>query len=259
GRRPRSTVPGSWADRRWWAAGRGRWWAGPSVLSGRVGGATQVTFGGLADGGGREGVDEADAVGDLVCGQSTLTQEGQEFSARGCLSFGDDVGVGAFPQVGVGDGDDGSVVHPRVGQDVVLPLFGADLLPAPVELVLGASGDDEVSGRVSAHDVAGAVETVGGEGGGVVFGGSVVAADGVGAACQEVAGFTLGNRVVVVVDDADLVVVADRAALGGDHQVVGVVVAGVVDQPLGQPQDQMPGTCPGLGGTPGSICHGAVP
>ena len=72
-----------------------------------------------------------------------------------------------------------------------------------------------------------------------------------------VAGFTLGNRVVVVVDDADLVVVADRAALGGDHQVVGVVVAGVVDQPLGHPEDLLQGTSQDRGDAAGRFfCEG---
>src|SRR5690606_22818977 len=130
-----------------------------------------------ADGGGREGVHEADAVGDLVGGESALAQEGEEFAPGGRLAAGDDVGAGAFAQVGVGNGDDGGVVHGGVGEDVVLDLLGADLLPAAVDLVLGPPGDDDVAGGVAADDVAGPVEAVGGEGGGVVLGCPVVAAD----------------------------------------------------------------------------------
>ena len=48
------------------------------MVSGGVGGTAQVALGGLADGGGREGVHEADTVGDLVGGQATPAQEGED-------------------------------------------------------------------------------------------------------------------------------------------------------------------------------------
>ena len=46
-----------------------------------------------------------------------------------------------------------------------------------------------------------------------------------------------GTSLVELVDEADLVVGAHRPALGGADDVFGVVEAGVVEQPLGHPED----------------------
>ena len=76
-----------------------------------------------------------------------------------------------------------------------------------------------------------------GEGAGVLLGRLVVAARGVGAAGEQRARLAVGDVLVELVDEAHLVVRAHRAALRGADDVLGVVEAGVVEQPLGHPED----------------------
>src|SRR5699024_10641202 len=157
---------------------------------------------------------------DLVGGEPALAQEAQQFGAGGRLAARDDIGAGALAEERVGHGDHGGVVHPRVGEQVVLHLVGGHLFAAAVDLVLGAAFHD---------DVAGAVEAVRGERDRVVLGGLVVAADGVGAARVQFAEGSPGDLGAVAVDDADLVVGRDGPALGGGGGLLVVVVARVVD------------------------------
>ncbi|EYT83418.1 hypothetical protein CF54_07490, partial [Streptomyces sp. Tu 6176] len=194
----------------------------------------------------REGVDELDAVGHLVGGQSPFAHEPpQGGGAQLGAAAQDDVGAAAFAEVVVGDGDDGDVVDRRVAEDDVLDLLGGDLLAAAVDLVLAASFDDEVAAAGEPDEVAGAVEAVRGEGARVVLGGPPVAADGVGAAGEQVSGLAGGDVAVGVVHDADLVVRADGPALGGDDGLLVVVQPGVVDQSFGHAEDLLQGAAEG--------------
>src|SRR5690606_6687098 len=176
----------------------------------RVGdGGPQVALADLADAGGGELRHDLDPVGDLVGGQAPAAQEAEQ---RGAVQLvlgapaGDDVGAGALAEVGVGHGDDGGVVHRGVRQDVVLHLVRRDLLAAAVDLVLDPALDGDVAGGGHADHVAGAVEAVRGERPGVVLGCPVVAADGVGAAGEQLAGFAGRHFGAVRTDDAEFVV-----------------------------------------------------
>ena len=118
-------------------------------------------------------------------------------------------------------------------EDEVLNLLRADLLAATVDQVLLAPLDDVVAGGVPAHQVAGAVEAVRRECARVVLGHVVVAAQRVRPADQQLSDLTVRHGVAVLVDDQDLVVVANRPAGGLEPNVLRVVEAYEHQQALG--------------------------
>src|SRR5690606_32872915 len=181
----------------------------------------QFSLADLPHAGLRELLDELHSVRHFVGGEAATAHELDEFARFRRSTTGDHESAAAFPEVVVRHGDDGRVEDRRVGEQVVLHLFGGDLLPAPVDLVFRSPLDDQVALGGHAHDVTGAVEAVRGERFGVVLFGFVVAADRVRPAGQQVAGLPRGNGVVVVVDDEDLVVRRDGAPLGGEHDLLG--------------------------------------
>ena len=123
----------------------------------------------------------------------------------------DDAGAHALAEIGVGHGDAGDVLHRRMRQDQVLDLLGADLLAAAVDQVLLAALDHVVARGMLAHQIARAVEAVGGESRGVVLGRAVISAQRVGPAAAEFADFARRHDVVVLVEKPHFVVGADRA------------------------------------------------
>ena len=184
-----------------------------------------------------EMVDEHELVRYLEIGQPLGTNPFLQFHRTGLLATGNDEGAAAFAQILVGYRHHRGIVDLRVGHQVVLDFLGRNLFAGPVDVVPGPALHDQVPGRQSPHDVAGAVVAVGGEGtfvGGRVV---VVGAQRVGAAGGQVAGFAIGDGAVIVVHDADLVIRADGPALGFDDGVFVVVEPRVVDQPLGHAED----------------------
>ena len=110
-----------------------------------------------------------------------------------------------------------------MAQDQILDLLGADLLAAAVDEVLLATFDHVVAGRMFPQQVTASVKAVGGERTLVVLGGAEVAAQRVRAARQQFADLAVGHIVIVLVDQAHLVVRADRAPAGLQSDVGRVV------------------------------------
>src|SRR5207244_7906937 len=137
----------------------------------------------------------------------------------------------------VGDGDDRHVQHGRVAQDQVLDFFRADLLAAAVDQILLAALHDDISTRVHAHHVAGAVEAVVGEGRAIVLGGPVVATDRIGPAALELPDLAGRDLVAIVVDDANLVAVRRGAALRLHDHLGRIAGPCRAEQALGHPED----------------------
>jgi hypothetical protein len=157
----------------------------------------------------------------------------------------------------VGHGHRRRFLHGRVGQQQVLDLLGGDLLAAPVDEVLGPAFDGQVAAGVAPDDVARPVEAVGGEGAGVVRLGPVVAPDRVRAPGEELARLAVGHRLAVGPDDQDLVGRRQRPALRLDHDAVGVVEPGVVEEPLGHPEHLLHPAADGRADAAGDLRHEA--
>ena len=96
----------------------------------------------------------------------------------------DDMRLDPLSQKLIRDPHDADLKNARVGKQQILHLLGSDLLPAPIDLVLGTSCHLQV-GPNHPHDVPGPVEPLPGEGLGIVFGGGQIAADRVGATGQQ--------------------------------------------------------------------------
>ena len=179
-------------------------------------------------------------------------RERRRIGVAGCS---DDAGAHPLAQDRVRHRDAGDVLHRRVGQDQVLDLLGADLLAAAVDQVLLAALDHVVAGRVPPHQVARAVEAVGGERAGVVLRRAEVAAQRVGPAAGQLADFAAAHLVAVVVDQPHLVVRADRPAAGLQPHLLRVVEAHEEQHPLRHAEvllheaggDQLLGLQPHLG------------
>ena len=139
--------------------------------------------GDLADGRRRQVGDDAEAVGHLERRERLREQVSaqhppvQRDVAIGLVRARHDVGDEPLPEQVVGLPDDARVVHPGVPQERVLDLGRRDLLTAAVDLLLGAPDDRDAAGRVTTHEVTGAVEAVGGERGLLARPTEVIAAD----------------------------------------------------------------------------------
>ncbi len=171
--------------------------------------------------------------GSLNAAMPRSRKKSLELGERRRLAVRDDDRADALAEVVVGQADDGGAADGGMRDDVALDLLGRDALPAAVDRVLDAPGDDEVPGLELADEVAAAVEAVAGERRRVVLGGAVVAAQRVRAAREQLAGLTALDVVAVGIDDADLVVGRQRPALGRRDELVVVLGARVVQEALG--------------------------
>src|ERR1700749_3412924 len=152
----------------------------------------------LGDAGHRQLGPDLDALGVLVLGDA---QGGQVDAQRGHVNGGgavgrDDERAAALAEQGVGHGYHGDPLDGWVPHQQLFDLGGVDLLAAPGDQVLDPVGQRVVTVLQLDHDVAGAVETVGGEYLGVPLGRPVVAADRVGAAAAQLPRLTRGYRVL---------------------------------------------------------------
>ncbi len=146
---------------------------------------------------------------------------------------GDDEGAGAFAQEGIRHRHQGDVGHRRVAEQQVFHFFGSDLFAPAVDQVLVAPFHHQVAVGGEHDPVAGAVETIGREGLGVVLGVTVVTADGVGAAGQQLPHLPHRHRLLMLVHHTNFVRRRQRPALGVQHPLWRVLGVGVADQPLG--------------------------
>src|SRR5262249_44099419 len=169
-------------------------------------------------------------LGDQLLAQEEVVELGERERGAGAQHH---ARAGPFAEDVVGDGDDGHVQHGGMAQDQVLDFLGADLLAPSVDQILLAALPDQISARVHAHHVTGAIEAVVGEGRAVVLGGPVVAPDRVGPAALELTDLAGPDLLAVVVDDADLVARRRRATLSVDDHVDRIVEARGTEEALG--------------------------
>ena len=114
----------------------------------------------------------------------------------------------------VRDTQNHGVKNVGVGQRQLFNFVHGNLLAVAVNLVLRAAGHLKVLAGNQAHNVAGAVEAVLGEAVAVRVLLQVVAANRVRAAGEQVAALAALDRLVLIVNNQDFVVGANRVALG---------------------------------------------
>ena len=119
-----------------------------------------------------------------------------------------------------------------MGQRQLFDFVHGDLLAVAVNLVLRAAGHLKVLACDQSHNVAGAVEAVLGEAVAVRVLLQVVAANRVGAAGKQVAALAALNRLVLIINNQNFIVGANRVTLSPQAQLNRVGRAGVVHQTL---------------------------
>ena len=119
-----------------------------------------------------------------------------------------------------------------MAQQQVFDLFGGNLFATAVDLIFLAPLHGDVALLIDGDQIAGAVETVGIKGAGVVFRAVEIAAEGVRPAGHQTPCFATWQRVAVLVRHPHFVIRAHRTALGVDDAIRGIIESGVIHQPF---------------------------
>ena len=98
-----------------------------------------------------------------------------------------------------------------MAQNVIFDFLAADLFAAAIDDVLQPSLDIQIAVDPP-HHVAHAVVAVAGERGAVFLRSVIVAANGIGAAADQLANLAIGHVVAVLVDNADFIGLGETAA-----------------------------------------------
>ncbi len=191
----------------------------------------------LANCGERHGFNEPDAVWKLVFGNA---QRQQVTPQNRRLEIGiarDDESAAFLAQQFILHGDKCGVRHIGMEEDQVFNLLGGNFLAAAINLVLHAAHDAQIAFRRALDHVARIIKAFTVEDLRIMFGVAIIAAERVRPARGQHSWLAFGHGFAILIDDPDFIVRADRTALGGEDDLVRVVKAGIVDQPLGHAED----------------------
>jgi hypothetical protein len=160
----------------------------------------------LADVGKRQSVDQLDSFGPFELGDATSVKKLPHDGERDGRSLAQrQIGARPLTEDGIGHRYNGGGAHRRMRNQVRFDFFGADLFATAVDQVFDSSLDDQVSRRIEPDQVAGAIESLGGERLAIAIRRAEVAANRVWSAAPQFTNRARRDVCPVGVDDPNLV------------------------------------------------------
>ncbi len=109
-------------------------------------------------------------------------------------------------------------------------LFAANFFSCPIDLLLGTTLNNQISRWGQLHQISGSVKSFGSEIFGILFGGSIVSANGIGTSDKQMAGFAHRNFAVGTINHPNLILGRNRSPLGIQDDLFWIVEARVAHQ-----------------------------